>query len=128
MLGFIRRLPNLTGLTFYQLELGDVQSDITVSEASGHTPIEPYDTKIKGLAVNYNREQHSPEQAVAVSKHLLLKIPTLTRFLAAQTPKQPVMEFAATFVQWYPHLDNVGFKLYEGEESASVRWCSQALL
>ncbi|KAJ1724103.1 hypothetical protein LPJ61_005774 [Coemansia biformis] len=127
MLGFIRRLPNLTGLSFYRLELGDVQSDITVPEASDHTPIEPYDTKIKGLAINYNREQHSADQAIAVAKHLLLRLPTLTRLMATQTPKQPVMDFAETFVQWYPHLDNVGFKLYEGEESDSARWCSLAL-
>ncbi|KAJ1725096.1 hypothetical protein LPJ61_005672, partial [Coemansia biformis] len=106
MLGFIQRLPNLAKLIVHKLVLDSAQSDLSIPDASNHTPLEPLDTRLSMLAINYDGNQHSPDTAVAVAKYMLLKVPTLTEFHTAQTPQQPVVDFVATFAQWYPHLSN----------------------
>ncbi|KAJ1726736.1 hypothetical protein LPJ61_004993, partial [Coemansia biformis] len=99
MFEIIQRLPNLVGLIFYKLDMDSVQTDILVPEAGDHTPVEPYDTKLTGMAINYMQDKHSPDLAAAIAKHLLLKIPTLTKFFAYQTPVQPVLDFAERYSQ-----------------------------
>ncbi|KAJ1726270.1 hypothetical protein LPJ61_005302, partial [Coemansia biformis] len=94
MIEFIQRLPNLVGLIFPTLDMDNVQTDISVPETGDHAPIEPYNAKLTGMALNYKYDNHSPDLAASIAKHLLLKIPTLTKFFAYQTPVQPVLEFA----------------------------------
>ncbi|KAJ2688137.1 hypothetical protein H4R19_006587, partial [Coemansia spiralis] len=128
MLALIKRLPNLTGLRFHNLDLSDVQTDISVPEAGEDANVEPLSTSLRGLAINYDWEQHSPDMALAVAKYVLLKLPTMTKLLATQTPKDPVLEFVKAYAPRYPHLDGIKLRLYEGEESANVRFCSHSCL
>ncbi|KAJ1726094.1 hypothetical protein LPJ61_005425 [Coemansia biformis] len=97
MFELIQRLPNLVGLIFHALDMDNVQTDVSVPEPGDHAPMEPYGTKLTGMAINYKEDKHSPDLAAAIAKHLLLKIPTLTKFFAYQTPVQPVLDFAETY-------------------------------
>ncbi|KAJ1717862.1 hypothetical protein LPJ61_007105 [Coemansia biformis] len=118
MFEFIQQLPNLVGLIFHALDMDNVQTDISVPGAGDHATIEPYDTKLTGMAINYKEDKHSPDLAAAIAKHLLLKIPTLTKFFAYQTPVQPVLDFAETYSQQYPHLSSIKFELRDDIQSA----------
>ncbi|KAJ1727384.1 hypothetical protein LPJ61_004597 [Coemansia biformis] len=122
MLGFFQHLPNLTKLVVHNLMLDDIQSDLSIPDASSHTPVEPLDTKLNILAINYNKNQYSPDMAVAVAKYMLLKVPMLAQFNVAQIPRQPIVDFVETFAQWYPHLSNDWIKVYEGREYSGLRW------
>ncbi|KAJ1730045.1 hypothetical protein LPJ61_003226 [Coemansia biformis] len=127
MFELIQRLPNLVGLILYKLDMDSVQTDISVPEAGEHTPVEPYDTKLTGMAINYMQDKHSPDLAAAIAKHLLLKIPTLSKFFACQTPVRLVHNFIETYSQWYPHLSSINFRLRDDEYSDSTTWIMQML-
>ncbi|KAJ1718691.1 hypothetical protein LPJ61_006509, partial [Coemansia biformis] len=87
----------------------------------------PYNAKLTGMAINYKYYNHSPDLAAAIAKHLLLKIPTLTKFFAYQTPAQPVLDFAKTYSQWYPRLSNIEFRFHNDDNSAFSHSLMQAL-
>ncbi|KAJ1726215.1 hypothetical protein LPJ61_005343, partial [Coemansia biformis] len=127
MFELIQQLPNLVGLIFRQLDMGNVQTDISVPEAGNHVLMEPYDTKLAGMALTYMQDKHSLDLAAAITKHLLLKILTLTKFFAGQTLVQLVLDFAETYSQQYPHLSSLKFSLADDEESAFFSWSTQVL-
>ncbi|KAJ2714375.1 hypothetical protein H4R19_001762 [Coemansia spiralis] len=115
MLAFIERMPKLRELTFDKLDLSDVQTDISIPEADEDANVEPLSTSLRVLAINYDRERHSPDMAVAVAKYVLLRIPTMTKLIAAQTPKDPVLEFVEAYTPRYPHLDGIVLRLHGDE-------------
>ncbi|KAJ2714547.1 hypothetical protein H4R19_001669 [Coemansia spiralis] len=115
MIALIDKLPKLSGLTFYNLDLSDVQTDISVPEADEDANVEPLSTSLRVLAINYDMERHSPDIAVAVAKYILLRIPTMTELIAAQTPKDPVLAFVEAYAPRYPYLGGVELVLYEDE-------------
>ncbi|KAJ2715928.1 hypothetical protein H4R19_000929 [Coemansia spiralis] len=112
MVAFIDRLPKLRELTFYKLDLSDVQTDTSVPEADEDANVEPLSTSLSVLAINYDVERHSPDTAVAVAKYILLRIPTMTELITAQTPKNPVVEFVKAYAPRYPHLNGIALRLY----------------
>ncbi|KAJ1718685.1 hypothetical protein LPJ61_006513 [Coemansia biformis] len=127
MFGLIQQLPNLVGLIFHTLNMDSVQTDISVPEADDHATVEPYNTKLTGMAINYMKGNHSPDLAAAIAKHLLLKIPTLTKFFAHQTPVQLVHNFVETYSQQYPHLSSIEFGLRDDADSANSNWIMKKL-
>ncbi|KAJ2772922.1 hypothetical protein IWQ57_001547, partial [Coemansia nantahalensis] len=122
MLAIIARLPNLIKLTFYDLDLRDIRADLSVPEADEEVDVEPLHSSLEGLAVNHDSDIHSPDTAVALVKYLLLRIPTLARLLAAQTPMAPVLEFVQAYAPRHPHLRAVSLKLDEGKGSEATKW------
>ncbi|KAJ2687696.1 hypothetical protein H4R19_006617 [Coemansia spiralis] len=115
MLALIKKLPKLTGLTFYDLDLRDVQTDISVPEADEDAIVEPLSTSLRGLAINYDRRRHSPDTGVAVAKYMLFRTPTMTRLIAVQIPNDPVLAFVEAYAPRYPHLSGIALRLYEDE-------------
>ncbi|KAJ1718513.1 hypothetical protein LPJ61_006588 [Coemansia biformis] len=107
--------------------MDNVQTDISVPEADNHAPVEPYNTKLTGMAINYKKDKHLPDLAAAIAKHLLFKIPTLTKFFAHQTPVQLVHDFVETYSQYYPHLSSIEFRLRDDADSANANWLMQTL-
>ncbi|KAJ2798307.1 hypothetical protein H4R21_003983 [Coemansia helicoidea] len=112
MLAFIERLPRLVSLTLYDLGVNAIQTDISVPDADEETVVEPLRTSLESLTIKYDIWTHSPDRAVAVAKFVLLKIPTLTKLLAVQTPESPVISFAEEYTPRYPHLSDVELELY----------------
>ncbi|KAJ2713505.1 hypothetical protein H4R19_002216 [Coemansia spiralis] len=115
MLSFIERMPNLAKLVFDRLDTHNIQSDVSIPGADENAVIEPLSTLLRLLAIDYHRDGYSPDMAVAVAKHVLLRIPTLAELLIAQTPKEPVLGFVEAYAPRYPRLRSVEFNICEGE-------------
>ncbi|KAJ1726809.1 hypothetical protein LPJ61_004948 [Coemansia biformis] len=111
MLDFIHRLPKLTNLTFYKVTLGDIQRDMSIPTSKECEPIALLGSTIRKLAISFSRQQFVPEQAVAVAKYLLLRIPSLTAFYATPIPEGPIQAFVNTHALHYPHLAAIDLKL-----------------
>ncbi|KAJ2800303.1 hypothetical protein H4R21_003232, partial [Coemansia helicoidea] len=110
MLALIEKLPNLVCLEFHRLDVGDIQTDISIPKADDDAAVEPLHTSLRALALNYTRERHSLDAAVAVAKYVLLGIPTLTELCAARTPKSPVLSFVEAYAPRHLHLGGVKLK------------------
>ncbi|KAJ1721603.1 hypothetical protein LPJ61_006022 [Coemansia biformis] len=95
--------------------MDSIQTDISVPEADNYATVEPYNTKLTGMAINYMKDNHLLDLAAAIAKYLLLKIPTLTKFFAHQTPVQLVHDFVETYSQQYLHLSSIEFGLHDDE-------------
>ncbi|KAJ2716834.1 hypothetical protein H4R19_000397 [Coemansia spiralis] len=115
MLALIERMPNLTELVFDRLDAQNIQSDVLIPSADEDAVIEPLSTSLLLLAIDYHSDGYLPDMAVAVTKHVLLRIPTLTELLIAQTPKEPVLGFVEEYAPRYPRLRSVEFNICEGE-------------
>ncbi|KAJ2698068.1 hypothetical protein H4R19_005620 [Coemansia spiralis] len=121
MLVFIEILPKLQALTFYSLDASDIKADISIPEAEANTTIAPLSTSLKALAINYERERFMPDRAVAVAKYMLLRIPTLVKLFAVQTPREQMQSFVAEYAPQHPHMGGVKIELDSGTNSAN-RW------
>ncbi|KAJ2807386.1 hypothetical protein H4R21_000495 [Coemansia helicoidea] len=115
MLAFIERLPNLTELTLYTLDLSDTQADISVPGADEDTVVEPLHTWLESLTIEYDISIHSPDTATAVVKYMLLRIPTLFRLVSRMTPEGLVLSFVEQYAPRYPHLRGVEMELCRGD-------------
>ncbi|KAJ2806306.1 hypothetical protein H4R21_000926 [Coemansia helicoidea] len=111
MLAFLERLPNLVKLTFYDLDLSDIQADMSIPDAHETGVAEPLHASLEGLAINFDIRRHPSDAAVAVAKYMLLRIPSLAQLHAAQTPKNPILGFAREYAPRYPHLNSIEMKL-----------------
>ncbi|KAJ2713371.1 hypothetical protein H4R19_002289 [Coemansia spiralis] len=120
MLAFIERLPNLVKLVFYSLDPSDLQTDISVPSADEEAIVEPLSTSLRELTVGYGRVQYSPDTAVAVAKYALLRVPMLTKLLAARTPEEDVLDFVDAYAPRYPHLYGVQLRLYEDDAISNI--------
>ncbi|KAJ2774614.1 hypothetical protein IWQ57_000737, partial [Coemansia nantahalensis] len=121
MLAFIKRLPKLSKLTFHNVYFSNIQADMSIPEANEDTAVAPLHTSLDGIAIGHGKEQHSLDTAVAVVKYLLLRIPTLARIHALQTPKSPVIDFVEAHAARYPHLSRVKLQLDDGRNSVFTR-------
>ncbi|KAJ2712820.1 hypothetical protein H4R19_002560 [Coemansia spiralis] len=128
MLAFIEKLPKLQVLTFYSLDTSDIQADISVPEAEANATITPLSTSLKALAINYDRERLLPDKAVAVAKYMLLRLPTLVKLFAVQTPREPMLGFVAAYAPQHPHVGGVEMELDDGRNTATSWTCSRAYL
>ncbi|KAJ1731466.1 hypothetical protein LPJ61_002521 [Coemansia biformis] len=113
MLGLIHKLPRLTSLELYNLTLDNIKSNISIPSSGDHQLAAPMDTSISEISITIFRHQYPPELAVPVVKYLLLVIPSLTTFYAAQTPRGPIMAFVDEYAQQYPHLAGIDLRLYQ---------------
>ncbi|KAJ1719897.1 hypothetical protein LPJ61_006237 [Coemansia biformis] len=118
MLEFICTLHSLECLTVSSLTMEDIWSDISVPRNGRQGPVTPLDTKLSRLAISTLHRQYLPKLAISVVKYLLLKIPSLAIFYAAQIPREPVQKFVSTYSRWYLHLSNIDLKLYQTGDNA----------
>ncbi|KAJ2804194.1 hypothetical protein H4R21_001734 [Coemansia helicoidea] len=122
MLAIIARLPNLVNATFSALDLFEVQADLSVPAADEDTVVEPLHRSLERLDIRYDTERNDQEVGVALAKYMLLRLPTLTELLAAQTPEEPVLSFVEEYVPRYPHLSDIELTLYAGGDSEYEDW------
>ncbi|KAJ2806296.1 hypothetical protein H4R21_000927 [Coemansia helicoidea] len=115
MLALIKKLPNLIGLAFFDLDLSDSQVDMSAPEADKDTVVEPLHMSLEYLVIKYDMRIHSPDTAVAVVKYMLVRIPTLFRLVSEMTPKSPVLDFVDKYAPRYPHLRGVDLVLRRGD-------------
>ncbi|KAJ2802848.1 hypothetical protein H4R21_002261 [Coemansia helicoidea] len=121
MLAFIGRLTNLIGLTICDLDLGDIRTDMSLPAADDDAVVVPYNTPLKELTINYDGSQHSPGAAVAVAKHVLLRVLALTKLHAAQIPMSPMLDFVEAYAPRYPHLRGTEMKLYKDRDARKMK-------
>ncbi|KAJ2807316.1 hypothetical protein H4R21_000530 [Coemansia helicoidea] len=107
MFATIRRLPYLAKLALYDLSMSEIQADISIPGADVDAAVEPLSPSLRSLTINYDKGRQSSDTAVAVKKHLLLRIPTLTELSSAQTPKSPLVRFVEEYAPRHPHLSGV---------------------
>ncbi|KAJ1729815.1 hypothetical protein LPJ61_003343 [Coemansia biformis] len=118
MFGLIQHLPNLVELALYlTYPYRGPYPDMTIPEAGSRTPAWPFRTKLMMVDIEFNNDWPSPTLTVALAKYLLLKIPTLTKLVAKQTPQQRILDFVEGYAGQYPHLGSIEFRLYEGDET-----------
>ncbi|KAJ2714160.1 hypothetical protein H4R19_001871 [Coemansia spiralis] len=119
MLVFIEKLPKLQVVTFHSLDASDIQADISVPKAEASAAITPLSTSLKALAINYDRERLLPDKAVAVARYMLIRIPTLVKLFAVQTPRESMLSFVAAYAPQHPHMGDVEMRLDNGENTAN---------
>ncbi|KAJ2806534.1 hypothetical protein H4R21_000828 [Coemansia helicoidea] len=110
MLALIKKLPNLARLALLNLDLSDIQADISIPEADEDAVVAPLRTSLTSLVMNCDTGRHSPDMAVAVVKYMLVAIPTLVEINTRRTPKNPVVQFVEAYAPRYPHLRTRGLK------------------
>ncbi|KAJ2711527.1 hypothetical protein H4R19_003205, partial [Coemansia spiralis] len=76
ILAFIEKLPRLVELVFDSVDPSHMETDISIPEAGSSAIVEPLNTSLGALAINYIRGEHSPDTTLAVAKYLLLRIPS----------------------------------------------------
>ncbi|KAJ2805313.1 hypothetical protein H4R21_001309 [Coemansia helicoidea] len=111
MLSLIEGLPNLVKLTVLCLDLSGIQADVSVPGADADASVEPLSMSLESLLIYHDSRGHSPDAAVAVLTHMLLRIPTLSEVYSPQTPEGPVKGFVESYVPRYPHLSGVELTL-----------------
>ncbi|KAJ2796127.1 hypothetical protein H4R21_004836 [Coemansia helicoidea] len=109
MLAVIKTLPNLVKLTLYDLDMSDIQVDISIPDADQDAAMEPLHSSLQSLKIGSGRNRLVRESAaavalVAVLKCMLLRIPTLTRVHSREIPKEPVLDFVRAHELRYPRL------------------------
>ncbi|KAJ2799396.1 hypothetical protein H4R21_003562, partial [Coemansia helicoidea] len=93
VLAILERLPSLSRLSLGGLDCTDVQTDISIPAVEEGAVAAPLCTSLKVLAIRGERSQHSPDMAVAVAKHVLLRTPAMTELHAPQLPRGPLDAF-----------------------------------
>ncbi|KAJ2716486.1 hypothetical protein H4R19_000625 [Coemansia spiralis] len=112
MLGLIGKLPQLTSLLLRNLQLDDIQSDISIPASGTHVLEAPLHTKLRAVSIQITQHP-SPEPAAAVVKYLLLRTPTLARLHTWNVPVRQVRDFVAEYSAWHPHLALASLNMYE---------------
>ncbi|KAJ2807770.1 hypothetical protein H4R21_000347 [Coemansia helicoidea] len=116
MLALIEKLPNLVKLRGSNLDMSEIQSDISLPGADEGAALGPLSLSLKRLAISFFSGGHSPDTAVAVVKCFLCRIPTLTRLIAEKIPRSTVLGFVQEYAPRYPHLSNLKLNYDDDED------------
>ncbi|KAJ2773264.1 hypothetical protein IWQ56_001060, partial [Coemansia nantahalensis] len=112
MLALITKLPNLAQVCFHNLDMRDIQADISIPGADEDVAVEPPSMSLTSLVMGYDTRMHSPDMGVAVATYMLVAIPTLVKLHAPLTPEGPVVQFVEAYAPRYPHLRSVKLTLW----------------
>ncbi|KAJ2782009.1 hypothetical protein H4R18_002514, partial [Coemansia javaensis] len=108
MFDLIKRLPRLTELSLSRVKFEDTPRTYELPSASDFV-VEPLNTRLRDVAVAFERKCDFAELGVQATAHLLLRIPTLARLASSAFQLHAYEGFFEALVQQYPRLAQVVF-------------------
>ncbi|KAJ2083733.1 hypothetical protein H4R24_000596 [Coemansia sp. RSA 988] len=109
ILAIVIRYTNLTALTVTNATSECIPAGFPLTELinDDYLVLEPFDSKIETLYIEYRAGFYSQSIMLTVAKYLLLRLPLLRRVMFRNLPRRLFEAFIAKHSETYPHLNRI---------------------